>query len=194
MLISLTTNLPRYSIERRLGAAQLGVFAAVASFVTMAQMVMNALGQSATPRLAMLFSSGDLHRFKNLAAWMVALAAGLGFAGILGAMLVGPFVLALLYRPEFAAYNRLLIGMMSAGALFYISGALGYVNTSTRAFRVQLPLYGVTAGVCGLSAMLLVPLIGLAGAAASLALAAAVQIAGQLLILRSALVAAESRP
>ena len=194
MLVSLTTNLPRYSVERSLGSAELGAFAAVASFAAVAQTVMNALGQSATPRLATLFNSRETGPFRRLAVRMVAIAAGLGVAGIFGAALLGRQLLAALYRPEFAAYNGLLIGMMGAGALFCVSSALGYVNTSTRAFRQQMLLYVATAAVCGIASVSLVPAIGLAGAALSLALAASAQIAGQLLILSRALRAVESRP
>ncbi len=194
MLISLTTNLPRYSIERYLGSAQLGVFAAIASLVTAAQLVVNAMGQSATPRLARLFSAGELTKFKHLSGRMVLAAAGMGIAGVAGAALLGRPVLALAYRREFAAYNSILIAMMCSGCLFYVSGVLGYVNTSTRAFRPQMPLYATTAAVCGLSSVWLVPRIGLAGAVLSLALAAAAQIAGQLLILRHAVRAVEPRP
>ncbi|MFB3827817.1 MAG: lipopolysaccharide biosynthesis protein [Bryobacteraceae bacterium] len=187
MLVSLTTNLPRYAVERHLGSAQLGVFAAAASFTAVAQTAMNALGQAATPRLAALFNAPEPGPFRRLAVRVVAVAAALGAAGILGAALLGRFLLALLYRPEFAAYHGLLNGMMGAGALFCISSALGYVNTSARAFRPQMLLYVLTAAVCAASSAFLVPAVGLAGAAASLALAASVQIAGHLLILRRSL-------
>lgn len=193
MLVSLTTNLPRYSVERSLGSAELGAFAATASFATVAQTAINALGQSATPRLAALFNARETSPFRRLAVRMIAIAAGLGAAGTLAALLFGRFLLAVLYRPEFAAYSGLLVGMMGAGTLFCVSSALGYVNTSTRSFRQQMLLYVVTAGVCGVGSVLLVPAIGLTGAAASLALAASVQIAGHLLILNRALRAVEAR-
>ena len=56
MLVSLTSNVPRYAIERSLGATDLGIFAAVAAFLTVGSTIVNALGQSATPRLARYFS------------------------------------------------------------------------------------------------------------------------------------------
>ena len=67
MLTSLTANLPRYSIERHLGTRELGLFAAVASFVTVGTTIANALGQSATTRLARLFEQGEFRAFRRLA-------------------------------------------------------------------------------------------------------------------------------
>src|SRR5689334_19060156 len=57
MLVTLNTNLPRYAIERTLGTRELGGFAAAASFLTTGNTVVNALGQSATPRLARFFAA-----------------------------------------------------------------------------------------------------------------------------------------
>jgi O-antigen/teichoic acid export membrane protein len=192
MLVSLTTSLPRYAVERSLGSVQLGAFAAAASFVTVAQTVVNAMGQSVVSRLAMLFVSRQVKMFRRLTVRLAAIAAGLGVAGTLAAILLGPLLLTVLYRPEFAAYNGILIAMMAAGPLFFVSGTLGYVNTSTRAFREQMLLYIVAASVCGIASFLLVPALGLPGAVASLALAATVQIAGQLQILSRALRTLES--
>lgn len=194
MLVSLTTNLPRYAIERFLGTPELGAFAAVASALTVGNTVVNALGQAATPRLARLFSARDLPRFRNLAAKLAALAFTLGIAGAIAAALAGKFVLAVVYRPEYAAYNGLLVGIMGAGTMLYTAVAFGYVITSARSFAPQLPLLAAVALSCGVASWLLVPAAGLAGAAAAIAVAAAVQIAGQLALLSRLLARAERQP
>jgi len=183
MLVSLTTNLPRYAIERFLGTTELGAFAAVASALTVGNTLVNALGQTATPRLARLFSARELARFRGLAAKLAALAFSLGIAGAIAAALAGKFVLAIVYRPEYSAYSGLLVGIMGAGMMLYTAVALGYVITSARSFAPQLPLLAAVAGSCGAAAWLLVPRFGLAGAAAAIATAAAVQVTGQLIIL-----------
>ena len=66
MLASLNTNLPRYVIEHHLGVAELGAFAAVASFVAAGSTIVNALGQSATPRLARFASLHQPREFLGL--------------------------------------------------------------------------------------------------------------------------------
>ncbi len=187
MLVSLNSNLPRYAIEHFVGTSELGAFAAAASFMTAGGTVINALGQSATPRLARYFGEGDRPRFRRLVAQLLALGLALGVAGVLGAALLGRLVLRLLYRPEFEVYGGLLTGVMGAAVLGYVANALGYAVTSARAFDAQLPLFCAVAGTCGLAAWLLIPRFGLFGAPMALAAAACVQIGGELGILARAM-------
>ena len=186
MLVSLNSNLPRYAIERYLGTRELGAFAAAASFMTAGQTVVNALGQSATPRLARYFTHGEAARFRKLSAQLAGLAVALGAAGVAGAALLGPTLLRLLYRPEFASYSGLLTGLMAAAVLTYVAGALGYAVTGARAFDAQLPLFCAAAAACGAGSWLLIPRFGLTGAPLALAAAAAVQITGECAILARA--------
>jgi O-antigen/teichoic acid export membrane protein len=187
MLISLTTNLPRYAIERLLGTAPLGIFAAIASFVAVGYLVTNALGQSTMPRLARCYVERDLTAFRKLTVTTALMGAGVGVAGVIAATLIGAPVLALLYRPEFADFAPVLIATMAAGILLYTANTLGYANTSTRKFDMQVPLFGVSALVCFIASEIFIPRHGLMGAAMALASAAAVQIVGHLYILRRTL-------
>lgn len=183
MLASLNTNLPRYAIERRMGTPALGAFAAAASFMTAGNTVTNALGQSATPRLARYFAERSRARFLRLALQLVALALALGVAGVLVAAVAGAPILRILYRAEYAQYAALLTQVMAAAVPSYVAGILGYVITSARAFDAQLPLFCVVAASCGIASWLLIPRFGLAGAPMALAAAACVQICGEAAIL-----------
>jgi O-antigen/teichoic acid export membrane protein len=187
MLIALTSNLPRYAIEQKLGAGALGAFAAVASLMTVGSTAVNALGQAATPRLARYHSAGDRAAFGRLAWQLVGMALLLGAAGVATAVVIGPWFLGWIYRPAYAAYAGLLVWVMAAGIGTYTAGALGYVITSTRRFAPQAPLHAAVAVSAGIASWLLVPRWGLSGAALALAIAAVVQIAGDLIILRRAL-------
>jgi len=115
MLSALAVNIPRYAIERRLGMAQLGAFAAAATFITVGSTVVNALGQAATPRLARAFSEGDARGFRELALKLTGGAALLGVAGIAVAALMGRFALALVYGRAYAQFGGLLVWLMAAG-------------------------------------------------------------------------------
>jgi len=184
MLVSLTANIPRYAAARWLGLRELGAFAAVAAFIQVGAVTANALGQAATPRLARAFAEGDLATFHRLGRRAVLVSLGMGAAGVACAALLGPFVLTLAYRAEYAAYSGLLVGVMAAGALSYVAIILGYLLTSARSFRPQAPLLAAVAAVSAVASWLLIPKIGLAGAAAAIALSACVQIGGSLVILR----------
>ncbi|MEO8592722.1 MAG: lipopolysaccharide biosynthesis protein [Candidatus Solibacter sp.] len=187
MLISLTANLPRYAIEQKFGASALGEFAAVASLMTVGATAVNALGQAATPRLARYRSAGERGGFQRLAWQLVGMALLLGAAGIVGSVLLGPWLLGWIYRPAFAKDAGLLVWIMAAGTASYAASALGYVVTSTRAFAPQAPLHVLAAATAGLASWVLVPRLGLPGGALALACASLVQIAGGVLILRRAL-------
>jgi len=186
MLVSLNANLPRYAIERRMGTPALGVFAAAASFATAGNTVINALGQSATPRLARYFAERSRVRFLRLALQLVALALALGAAGVVVAFLAGAPILRVLYRAEYAQHASLLTQVMAAAVPAYAAAILGYAITSARAFDAQLPLFCIVAVSCGVVAALFIPRFGLAGAPMALAAAACVQICGEVAILARA--------
>jgi O-antigen/teichoic acid export membrane protein len=187
MLASLNSSLPRYAIEHFLGLSQLGGFAAAASFVTIGGTVVNALGQAATPRLARQFNERQSGSFRRLSAQLTLLAAGIGIAGVAAAALFGGFLLRLIYRPEMERYSGILVATMAAGALSYAASMLGYVLTSARIFDAQLPLLGMAALACGAVSWVLAPRVGLAAAPIAMAVAAGVQVAGELTLLRRAL-------
>jgi O-antigen/teichoic acid export membrane protein len=186
MLVSLNANLPRYAIERHMGTAELGAFAAVASLTNAGATVVNALGQTAMPRLARYCGERNWFRFRQLVTRLTGIALLLGVGGVVVAVVLGRIVLRLLYRPEYEAYNGLLSGMMFASIVSYVANAFGYVVTSVRAFDAQLPLFCAVAASCGIASWLLVPRFGLQGAVVALAVSACVQIGGQILILRRA--------
>jgi O-antigen/teichoic acid export membrane protein len=187
MLVSLSVNLPRYAIEHRFGAAELGAFAAVASFLTIGSTAANALGQSAMPRLARYYGAKDSRRFRALVWKLLAVAGSLGVSGVAVALLVGRFVLGVVYRPGYAAYAGLLAWVMCAGILCYVAIMLGYVITGARVYAAQAPLLVLVAASSAAGSWLLVPRLGLPGAALALALAWSVQIAGEAILLRRAL-------
>ncbi len=191
MLISLNTHLPRYAVQHSLGTADLGGFAAVVTLITVGSTLMNAMGQSATARLARSIQAGDHAAFRALLGRIVCLAVALGLLAISAAHMLGGWLLQFLYRPEFAAYQPLLVAAMAAGTLSYVAVALGYGVTSARIFDAQLPLFAASAAVCGLASWLLVPRWGLLGAVAAMAMATLPQIAGQFFLLRRVMRARE---
>ena len=69
MLVTLNPNIPRYFIEGTVGLAALGVFTATAQFVTAGRMIVNAVCQAASPRLADLYAAGDFA--SSASSWFV---------------------------------------------------------------------------------------------------------------------------
>jgi O-antigen/teichoic acid export membrane protein len=186
LLISLNASIPRLLLARSHGEAALGYLAALAYLVIAGTTVMNALGQSAAPRLARLYV-GDRAGFSRLLSRMIWLAMLTGACGALLAILGGRWLLALLYRPEYALYAGVLSVLAVAGSLDLLSGTLGFAFTATRRFgEYVIPFAGNTlaGAVVG---FLLIPAMGLEGAAFTVLAISSGQLLAVSLLLRNAL-------
>jgi O-antigen/teichoic acid export membrane protein len=174
MLISLSATVPRYFVERFRGEQELGAFVAMASLVTIGSTVVNALGQSASPRLATYYAAGASASARRLLMGLIGLGVLLGGAGVLIAVAWGREVLTALYRPEYADHVAAFVLIMLAGGIGYVASFLWYAMTAARLFRVQMPLFAWVAAVALVACAALVPSNGVLGAAqASVATCAA---------------------
>jgi O-antigen/teichoic acid export membrane protein len=98
--------------------------------------------------------------------------------GALIAAVAGHRVLSLLYSPEFAEHSGLLVRLMVAAALWYITSILGYAATAKRKIRKQPIVLLTTILISALSCYWLVPTAGLLGAANSMLITSAVAMVG----------------
>jgi O-antigen/teichoic acid export membrane protein len=163
LLISLNTNIPRYFIEHFLSPRDLGIFAAIAYLMLVGSIVQGALAQAASPRLAKYYTDGRRRAFASLLFNLIGLGALLGGIGVGVTWLLGKQLLTLLYKAEYAQYSDLLVWLMVAAALEYISAFLGTGITCARYFRVQVPLFATTAVVMAIACFFLIPSQGLSG-------------------------------
>lgn len=182
-LISLNTNLPRYQIEATLGEGALGIYSALAYLMVALGIVVSAVGQAASPRLARHAASGDLRGFWELLGRMLLAGLGLGLAGVLGAALVGRPVLTLMYGPTYAQDVPLFVWLMGAAAFSYLAAFMGFGMTATRRFREQVPLFALMVAVVWLLSRWLVPEYGLVGATWAVMTSFVFQVLGSALIL-----------
>ena len=175
LLISLNVNIPRYFVERYLGDRELGFFAALAYLMVAGSMVVNALGQSATPRLAKYYAAGNSNAFGQLLLKLMGIGAALGIVAVSVAIVAGEQVLTLFYEAEYAQYADLFAWLMVAAGISYISSFLGYGMTAARYFQVQMPLFTLSTTVSALTSFWLIPKLGLQGAAIALIAGAIVE-------------------
>lgn len=175
MLISLNTNIPNYFIERYLGVRKLGVFAAIAYLMVAGNVVVSALGESASPRLAKYYIAGNRSAFRTLLLKLVGIGALLGGIGVLVALIAGQEILTLLYRPEYAEDAGLFVWLMVTAGIYYVSSLLSQGMTAARYFRIQIPLFALVTGTSAIACFWLIPIGGLRGAAIALIIAAIVR-------------------
>ncbi|BAY07117.1 oligosaccharide flippase family protein [Calothrix sp. NIES-2098] len=174
-LISLNSNIPRYFIEQNLGQRELGVFAAIAYLMVAGSMVVTALGQSATPRLAKYYADGNGIAFRTLLIKMVGIATLLGGIAVLLALVAGKEILTVLYQPEYAQHQNLFVWLMVAAGIGYVSSFLGYGIAAARYFRIQVPLFALVTTSSAIACLWLLPIYGLPGAAFALMISGIVQ-------------------
>lgn len=175
MLISLNTNIPKYFIDSYVGQRELGVFAAISYLMVAGSMVVNALGQSASPRLAKYYVAGNGAAFRRLLLHLVGIALLMGGVGVFVVLVAGRQILTIVYRPEYAQYTKVFVWLMVAAGIDYISSFLGYGMTAARYFRIQMPLFASVTVTSAVVCLGLIPVWGLQGAAIALILAAIVQ-------------------
>jgi O-antigen/teichoic acid export membrane protein len=186
-LISLNINLPRYVVEQQLGTAALGIFASLAYAVMAMNLVVGAIGQSASARLARMFAERDFARFRSLIARLVTIGLGLGIVALLGALLLGRWALTVLYTSEYADHLDLLLIMVATAGISAASSFLGYGMTAAHIFRQQLPIIAASTSASYGFSVLLVPYWGLIGAGTALLLSSLIFAFGAYITLSVAL-------
>jgi O-antigen/teichoic acid export membrane protein len=186
-LNSLSTNLPRYILQHKLGSADLGIFASLAYLVTAVGLIAVALGQSVSARLSRLFADGNIRTFKTLMTKLILFAMGLGIVGVGLAATLGRPVLTLVYRPEYASHVDLLVVMVIDASIGATACFLGFGMTAARCFRAQIPITLVNVVATIYLAMLLIPRFGLLGGGYALLLSSMVQVCASYIVLQGAI-------
>ena len=176
MMISLYTNIPRYVIEDSIGMEAVGYFSALFYIITAGNLVINAIGQSISPRLATYFSNGDYSRFASLLSKFVIIGFIYGIIGTLVTILIGKPVLGLIYTPDYVEYHTIFVLLMLAGTLMYTGSFFGFALTAMRKFSIQpiLSIMWVIATI--VFSIKLIPAYGLTGAAIVTIITTAIQL------------------
>ncbi len=165
-MISLQSNIPRYVLEGYYGTSSLGYFGPLVYPMTAGMMVITAMGQSASPRLAKYFVD-DVRAFTRLLGKLSGISAALGIALIVGTYFLGDRVLTLLYGPEYAVYHREFEVLAIASGIQLISSCWGYGMTAARCFRLQVVLTVISCVATLAASYILIPRYGVMGAAQS---------------------------
>lgn len=130
-------SIPRLLIEHHHGPSVLGVFAGVSYFIVVGSTVVNAIAQSALPRLARYFQGDGKAQFRLLLCKLLALSGVIGVIGVFFAYLFADQFLRLVYSREFIGQRDLFIAIMLMAAVVYISGILGSSLTAMQQFKCQ---------------------------------------------------------
>ncbi len=176
MLLSLNTNIPRYIIESYCGEYELGLFAALAYFMAAGHLIVGALGQSATPRMARYYSEGNRQAYMYLLLRLLGLGLVLAVAAYALIHFLGYHLLLIFYTVEYAENIEIFKLLVVSAGLGFLSSFLGYGITAARLFIVQLPLAGLVTVSTFTASYFLIPYCGILGGAYAILVSGIVQL------------------
>lgn len=188
LFMSLNNNIPRYFIEHYCGERNLGIFAALASLLGVGVIVVNALANSAAPKVARNFMDGNIAEVRRIMFKLIIIGGGLGLIGVLVVWVCGKEMITLLFRPEYAEKINVLLWLMVSGTFAYIASLLGMAATCARYIRGQIPVFAGATLTTLIFCLLLIPRYGLEGAAISGLFAAMIQAGGNLSLVSHAII------
>lgn len=183
VLNSLKYNMSRYAIMAHLSEVDLGVFSALSALIGMPKVIVSAIGQSASTPLAIDFQNRSFRRFWYIVGIMIAIALAIGVVFIVGAAVAGRQVISLVYRPEYVCSPALIFWLVIGNTIANISTFLGVALTSARAYKSQLPFAILSLIAVVIANSLLVPRLGLMGAAYATVITAMVTLVGNVFVL-----------
>lgn len=181
--MSLNTNLPQYAIAYFVGEYELGVFASFSYLIVACNVVVTALGEAITPRLARYNAEGKHKEFIKLVSRMIAAGIGLSLVACLVGWLFGQQILSLIYRAELAQETELFRLFLVSTVFVFVSSYLWYALTSTGKYLPQIPLFLATVISNALACYYLVPPYGAVGAAIGSMISLTVQMLGSIAVL-----------
>ncbi|HEV2103819.1 MAG TPA: hypothetical protein VGR58_13660 [Candidatus Acidoferrum sp.] len=183
LLTTLNSSMPSFFIKHEIGERDLGIFSALGLMISVGNMAVVSLGQSAFTRLSRAYTSGNMAAFGSLLVMLLTCGAGLGVCGMLISKFAGREILTLLFRPEYAERADLLPWVMAAGAVLFMAQFLGFGLTAAGFYHSQVHL-NILANLSLVAACYwLVASEGLLGAILAMLIAAIVQLAASAVIL-----------
>jgi O-antigen/teichoic acid export membrane protein len=184
-LLSLRINVPVYFIEAQFGAQEVGYYSAIAYFLVAGNLVTGSLLQTAAPRLAHYHRARDTRAFSRFLARLMLVGGGIGLAGLVGATLLGRWILGAMYGPSYAAHHDVLIWIMVAAMAGNMSQFMGLSLTVSRLFRYHVLVQGLGVTVVAGLSWILVPWQGIVGGAKALAAATAITLLCTVVVTRA---------
>lgn len=183
LLTTLNSSIPSFFIKHGIGERDLGIFSALGLTISVGNMAVVSLGQSAFTRLSRAYASGNIAAFGSLLVVLLTCGAGLGVCGMLISKFAGREILTLLFRPEYAERADLLPWIMAAGAVLFMAQFVGFGMTAAGFYHSQVYLNILANASLVAACYLLVPGKGLLGAILAMLIAAIVQLVASAAIL-----------
>jgi O-antigen/teichoic acid export membrane protein len=186
-VFNLNVNIPRYLLERKLGAAELGIFASIAYLMTALYLIASALSQSVSTRLSRLLVNNNVNRFSMLLRKLIGLSLVFGILTLMGSITFGKQVLIIVYRVEYARHVDLLIVLVITATISTAASFFSVGMIAARCVRPQILIAITSALTATWLTLTLLPSFGLMAAGYGLLGSSLMQCVANYYVLRSAI-------
>ncbi len=157
-------NIPKYFIKYYLGITDLGIFSALSYIIVGGGLVINALSQSASPRLARYWVTQNLKEFDDLFYKLIVLGVSLGILIMIFIFIFGKNLILLFYSSVYAEKFNILILVVLSSCIQYGYVFCGTAISAMRNFKVQLPIQTISTFIVLSLSYLFIKDYGLIGA------------------------------
>ena len=164
MLISLQTNIPRYFLEYYSNVELVGVYTILYYFIIIGGIVINSVCQYLSPYFSEFYRDLKIDDLKKTIRNAFLIALSLGIVGLVISLFLNNFIINIVYGNDYLVYAYLLPYFMIAGIFTYLSVVNGYLLTSLKLLKIQMPIFLVLVCLTILYSYVLIPTYGLIGA------------------------------
>jgi len=166
-LNTLLVSIPRLILDKQSGTGELGYFVALSALMIVGSILVQALGQVVSPRLAKYYVS-NIGAYKRLVLKLLTISSLIGVAGVVVSVVAGEHILVFLFKPDYASYTSTLNYLMIAGFGLWVFSSMITSLNAARKFKIQILIYILCVLSCFVSSVLLIPKWGISGACWSL--------------------------
>jgi O-antigen/teichoic acid export membrane protein len=181
-LISMRTSVPRLLLNSYGDETQVGVLVALTAILMAGAALIASVSDAATPRMAWLRAEGNRHGFVRLLLLLELGSVVVLVSSVIGAWLIGPVVVRILYSSEYAEYQAALMWLAAACGVTLMSKFVGNAITVARRLTVQVVNNVIALGVMILLCFILIPEYGVTGASAAITLAGTISLALNIMV------------
>ena len=164
MLVSLQTNIPRYFLEYYSNVELVGVYTILYYFIVIGGIVINSICQYLSPSFSEFYRDLKINDLKRIIKNAFYIALSLGLVGLVVSLFLNNFIIKIIYGSDYLGYAYLLPYIMIAGIFTYFSVVNGYLLTSLKLLKIQMPIFLILVCLTVIYSYLLIPTYGLIGA------------------------------
>ncbi|MBU5406210.1 hypothetical protein KQI08_09860 [Paraeggerthella hongkongensis] len=164
LLFNTMGQAPRYFLEAQIGTTALGVYASVAMPVVIVQVSASFIFAPLTTPLAEHLQAGDIGRFHKLIGKVLLVLGSLSVVSIVGFMLWGDWLLALLFGDSIDGYQFLLMPLVVCSILVALAWFLSTVLVVVRKLGALLAVSVLSFAIVLTGSVPLIQLCGMNGA------------------------------